>query len=354
MPPRRSATIEDVAHLAGVSRMTVSRVLSHPQLVRPGTAQRVRQAIDQLHYVPNLSARDLVVRSSDLVGIIVSSVEVWLFVDTYRGLVDSLATQGLQVMLAEAGYTHDREEAILRTFIARRPAGIVLMGTHHSPVVVDMLRQARIPVVETWDLADQPIDRVIGFSNEESGAQVARHLVEQGCRQLALVTNDFPRNRKRANGFRRALKELDQPEPFEVRMPSLALRDVIGYGRSALRATLELSPDVDGLFFMSDNPAIGAMLEAQRLGIKVPERLAIVGHGDIPMAAQLGLSLSSIAVPGYAMGYLAGLSILHDAGHDITTIPLPEGVPPLADPHRMDLGSRLQARESTLRLRPSA
>lgn len=346
---RRSATIGDVARLAGVSRMTVSRVLSNPQQVRPDTAERVRAAIAQLHYVPNLSARDLVVRSSDLVGIIVSSVEVWLFVDTYRGLVDSLSPYGLQVMLAEAGHAHDREEAVLRTFIARRPAGIVLMGTYHSPTVVEMLRQGNAPVVETWDLSDHPIDRVIGFSNEESGAVVARHLVEQGCKQLAIVTNDLPRNRKRAIGFRQALEALGQPKPYEFLMPSVAVRDLIAYGRSTFRAALELSPGIDGIFFMSDNLAIGAMLEAQRLGIPVPERVSIVGHGNIPMTLQLGLSISTVALPGYAMGYLAGLSILHHAGQSLDSLVLPEGVPALTNPFHMDLGSQLVMRDSSAR-----
>src|SRR5512141_1001279 len=161
-----TVTVKDVARLAGVSAITVSRALNRPDDLSPRTLERVRTAISQTGYVPNLLAGGLRSAKSKLVAAVVPTVAGPVFLDTIQALTDALDEAGYQLLLGQSGYRTSREDALLDAIIGRRPVGMVLTGMLHSPQGRRRLLGAGIPIVETWDLAPTPIDMAVGFNHE--------------------------------------------------------------------------------------------------------------------------------------------------------------------------------------------
>src|ERR1700735_103147 len=163
--PYSAPTLSAVAKLAGVSSITVSRVVRLPNLVAPETRGRVEAAMRQLGYVPNLVAGSLASARTRSVGVLVPTIANSIFADTVQGLSDELEPLGYAVILAQSRYDAAREDHMLAAPLSRRPHAIIMVG---SPATEDgsrLLRRAGIPVVETWDLPLTPIDAVAGFDN---------------------------------------------------------------------------------------------------------------------------------------------------------------------------------------------
>ena len=170
-PSFKAATLHDVARVAGVSLVTASRALSRPDVVSDKTKARVQQAVEATGYIPNLLAGGLKSKRSLMVAAIVPALSVSQFLPTVQALTSSLAELGYQVIVGQTGYDDEQEEAVLNAMISRQPDGIVMTGLVHSQRARERLQKAGIPVVETWDLTERPVDRVIGFRTSRSAAR---------------------------------------------------------------------------------------------------------------------------------------------------------------------------------------
>jgi LacI family transcriptional regulator, gluconate utilization system Gnt-I transcriptional repressor len=302
-----SVTLADVARLAGVSAMTVSRVVNTPDRVPPATVKRVQAAATKLGYVRNRMAGGLRSNKSHLVAAIVPALSSPVFSDTIEALTQGLASHGYHLIVGQTGYAEPREDEILRDIISRRPDAIVLTGTMHSKEARRLLLSAGVPVLETWDLTDSPIDMLIGFSHEAVGGAVSQHLYERGRRRLALVGADDMRSRRRWRAYERRAREMGLKDPIAHFVPAPAK---LGDGRRALNALLAESNDIDGIFCSSDMLAAGVLLEANALGVTVPSMLSVVGFGDLNFARDLNPSLTSVRVEASRIGHLAAETIV--------------------------------------------
>src|ERR1700687_306546 len=169
-------TLDDVARVAGVSPITISRALNYPHQLSADMLSRVQEAVARTGYIPNRIAGGLASSRSRLVAAIVPTIESAVFLETMRALTEALEEAGYQVMLGQSGYDVTREDALLDGISTRRPDGVVLTGVVHSRAGRQRLASAGIPVVETWDLTPTPIDMLVGFSHEKAGAAVAEYL----------------------------------------------------------------------------------------------------------------------------------------------------------------------------------
>lgn len=314
-----SITVNDVARLAGVSAMTVSRVINQPDKVPAATVAKVQAAIDQSGYVPNRLAGGLRSSKSNLVAAIVPTLTGSIFLETIESLTASLAARGYQLMVGQSGYSNGREDALIGDVISRRPDGIVLTGVLHTPEARRRLTNAGIPIIETWDLTPHPIDIAIGFSHEAVGSTVARFLFGKGRRRLAVLGAHDPRAMRRAKAFIETAAALGLAAP-EVRSvePPAQLAD----GRRLLQEAMQAQPGIDGIFCSSDLFALGVTIEARRLGIGVPQQLSVVGFGDLAFARDLDPPLTTVRVDGTSIGELAAACIIdrvqHEAHHGRT------------------------------------
>jgi LacI family gluconate utilization system Gnt-I transcriptional repressor len=303
-----SITLADVAKIAGVAVSTASRALNTPGIVSPELLQRVQDAVTRTGYVPNLLAGGLASNRSRLVATIVPTiVGPALFSSCIQAITDTLAAGGYQAMLGVSGYVDSREDALLAAIISRRPDGIILTGIVHSPEGRRRLAAAGIPVVETWDLTPTPIDMLVGFSHEKVGAAVAEYFHARGARRPGIISANDPRARLRNRGFTEAAKKLGIGEvPVHLTNPPTT----VGLGRSGLRELLRQCPDLDAVACSSDYVALGVTIEAQQQGLEVPERLAVLGFGDLNFATDVSPTLSTVRIDGEAIGRQAARFII--------------------------------------------
>lgn len=314
-PGTGGITLNDVARLAGVSAITVSRALNTPAAVSPNTLERVRDAIARSGYVPNLVAGGLASNRSRLVAALVPTVAGPVFLETIQALTETLAQAGCQLMLGQSGYdsrSGEREDALLDAIIGRRPAGIVLTGIMHSAAGRRRLLASGIPVVETWDLTDTPIDMLVGFSHDKVGAAVADYLFAQGFRRPGLVTANDDRAQRRRTVFEQRFAALGVPHlpVCEVPAPSS-----LANGRAGFAELRARHPAIDVVFCGSDVIAHGVITEAQATGLSVPRDVAVMGFGDMPFAAFTHPPLSTVRIDGTAIGRQAARFILDRVEH---------------------------------------
>jgi len=322
--PRQDApTLASVAERAGVSPITVSRVVRLPGLVAQHTRERVEAAMRDLGYVPNLVAGSLASARTRSVGVLVPTIANSIFADTVQGLSDELEPLGYAVILAQSRYNDAREERILSALLARRPEALIMVGSPASTDGAALLRRAGIPVVETWDLPDAPIDAVVGFDNHAAGTAVARHFAADGRRRLAFIGGDDPRATRRWLGYHAAAVEAGLTAPRRI---------VLARNAGAGEAALAELPGVDAVFSANDAHAIGLLAGLRRAGLlqtKGRQPVGVVGLGDLEMGRLIAPTLSTIRIDGVAIGRVAARLILDTAG-----------------PRRIDLGFQLVVRES--------
>lgn len=295
-----TVTLEDVAKLAGVSPITVSRVLNRPELVTADTIEHVQQVIARTGYVPNLLAGGLASRRSKLVAAIVPSIVNSIFVEVVEALTDRLWGAGYQLLLGLSGYPASREEGLLAAILSRRPDAILLTGISHSAESRRRLLAARIPIVEIWDFTPTPIDLLVGFSHEKVGRAVAEYLLNKGHRRLGLLSADDARGMARGDAFLSLLRERDITD---ARTSLLPAPSTLRLGREGLARLL----DADGfrpqaIFCSSDTVAHGALEEARSRGLSVPGQLSIMGFGDLDFAAHTVPALSTVRIDRPALG----------------------------------------------------
>ncbi|MCX5515794.1 LacI family transcriptional regulator [Kaistia algarum] len=306
------ATMSEVAALAGVTKMTVSRVLRHPEKVNAETRERVTAAMARIGYVPNRLAGSLTAGSTGLVAAIVPTLRHSIFADTLEGISDVLSEAGLGLFVSSSAYRTDVEESQIRSILERRPDALVLTGLTHTGATRELLRGFGIPVVETWETGDEPVDMAVGFSNREAAHAMTAELIRSGYRRIAFVNGPSESNeraRHRAEGYLDAMREagLSAP-PIQVVHDEAAILPETG--ARAIRMLRKNAPDVDAVFFTSDVFAVGAILACRELGVRVPEQLGIAGFHDLEIGRVVSPTLTTVHVPAMEMGRKAGHMIL--------------------------------------------
>jgi LacI family gluconate utilization system Gnt-I transcriptional repressor len=299
-PPTRrrrkmqSVTMQEVAARAAVSPSTVSLFLRRPAAVAPQTGRAIARAIDDLGYVPNLVAGGLAAAGSRVVSVIVPSVRNAFFAETVAAIERDLAPRGLQVLLGHSDYAERQEEALVRAALSWSPAAIVLTGLDHGRAVRDLLRASRVPVIEMWELGAPPIDMAVGFHHVEAGAMAARALLARGRRRVAFLgarLHEDRRAARRAEGFRAAAEAGGAAAARIVAHPAAASAET---GGLLLDLALREVEGLDGVACSNDVVALGALFEAQRRGLAIPDRLSLVGFGDLGFAASCNPALTTI------------------------------------------------------------
>jgi LacI family transcriptional regulator len=303
MQDRESAlpNIEDVARAAGVSTATVSRVLNKRSTVDPTLRQRVDAAVAKLGYVPHAGARALKLQRSGTVGAIFPTVDNAIFAQAIDALQRRLAASGRQLLIATSGYDPDTEAHQAMNLVARGADALAFCGVGQSKALRQFLHQRDLPTVHVMSYPPPPGMVCVGFDNARAIGQAVRYLLDLGHRRIAMlagVTAHNDRAAARVSGVRSALAQagLALADEHLVERP-YGLADARDGLRSLMAATTAPSAIVCG----NDVLALGALLEADKLGIAVPRQLSIVGFDDLEMARHIRPALTTLHVPTEAM-----------------------------------------------------
>lgn len=302
-------TLSDVAQAAGVSPITVSRALRGERAVAPDLVERVQAAARTLGYVPDPAARALASQRSAHVTVLIPMLSNALFVDVFEAVQRSLRPAGYQTLMGVTHYNLDEEELLLREQLLQRPAGLLVTGLARTDAARALIAQSRVPCVHLMEMSQVPGVYSVGFSQLEAGAEMTRHLLARGRRRIAFAAAQLDaRTLQRLDGWRRemgaaglhdaALEWLD-PAPS-----SMAL------GAQMFAQIMREQPDVDAVFFCNDDLAQGALLAALRLGIAVPQRVAVTGFNDLTGSDQMLPPLTTVRTPRAEIGTAAARMLL--------------------------------------------
>jgi LacI family gluconate utilization system Gnt-I transcriptional repressor len=291
----RAPRMADIARLAGVSPMTVSRAFRQDASVSVETRLSIMRVAEDLGYVFDSTASNLRSQKTGFVAMIIPSLNNANFAQTVSGVTKGLADHGLQVLLAYTDYDIGQEERLIEQLLQRRPEAMILTGGQHTPRARRLLEMAGIPVVETWDLPADPIGHVVGFSNAAAARSMVDHLVATGYRRIAFIGGDADRDTRGADrraGFIAAMQAhgLDATRLISSGVPPISMRE----GAQAMARLLDTLPDTEAVICVSDLSAFGALTECQRRGVAVPGRIAIGGFGDYEVAEVAVPALTTI------------------------------------------------------------
>ncbi len=317
MTKNSTPTMNDVARVAGVSSMTVSRAFKANSSVSETTRQRILDAADQLGYVLDSIAAGLSTRKTGFVAVIIPSINNANFALTISALNEHLSNSGLQVLLGYSDYDMEEEERIVKAFLRRRPEAIVVTGGVHTESCRRYLAASGVPVIETWDLPTSPINHAVGFSNARAGRIMAKHLVEQGYKKIGFIGGNVERDRRgadRRHGFEEEIRAQGlSTERFWESNEAIITMEA---GRNAMSGLLEKFPDTQAVMCASDLSACGAMMACHRASLCVPEDIAIAGFGAYDISANCFPEITSIDVGAYDIGVETAKLILMELAGD--------------------------------------
>ena len=307
----RPVRVEDVARVAGVSPITVSRALSYPEKVKEETRKKVADAVAQTGYVVNSFASSLRSGRSPIVAVFSSNVRNPHFANVLLGCTEVLENKGYQLLTARVGESAEEQRRVIASMTPFRPAAMLFTDLLKPELDRSMISAQGIPVVEMWDQRTDPVDMLVTMSEEEAGRIMGRHFAERGFSRIAYAGQLFERGRRRSEGFRAALREAGRDCELILSVPQGWEPDA---GAAALDEVLVRLPGCDAILFGSDMLAGGALSAARRRGIKVPADIAIAGFGDISLAAHLDPPLTSLCLSSLEMGRRAGEMLLRRLG----------------------------------------
>lgn len=327
-------TLADVAQAAGVSPITVSRALRGERAVDPALVERVSAAARTLGYVPDPAARALASQRSAHVTVLIPMLSNALFVDVFEAVQRSLRPAGYQTLMGVTHYNLDEEELLLREQLLQRPAGLLVTGLERSDAARALIAQSRVPCVHLMEMSGASGVYSVGFSQLEAGAEMTRHLLGRGRRRIAFAAAQLDaRTLQRLDGWRRelgaaglhdaALQWLD-PAPSSIAL-----------GAQMFERIMREQPGVDAVFFCNDDLAQGALLAALRLGIAVPEQVAVAGFNDLTGSDQMLPTLTTVRTPRADIGTAAARMLLSLMNGETVATPC------------VDLGYELVVRGST-------
>ena len=307
------ATINEVAQRAGVSTMTVSRVINDTAKVRPATREKILQVIAEIGYRPNAIARSLITQTTMTIGLVVPDLTNPFFPDVVRGAEDAAFEQGYTLYVSNIAEQPAREELVLQRLEASRVNGVIVCA---SRLLDDQLNQLlshhRAAVVINREAL--PATAGVVRNDDAYGTlRATHHLLQTGRKRIGFLAGP-PASRSgklRWQGYENALS-VSGLEAKASWVEACEPNEHGGY--DGLKSLLKRHKDLQAVLCYNDLVALGALQAAQELGLSVPNDLALIGYDDIRMAALATPPLSTLRVDRYGLGAAAFAMLLKRIG----------------------------------------
>jgi LacI family transcriptional regulator len=297
------ATMNDVARVANVSIATVSHVINGTRFVSAERVERVHDAMRELGYTPDATARSLRVGRTDTIGLVVPDNSNPFFAALARGIEEAGFEAGYTTILANSNERPDREHRYVSTLVSKRVDGLILSpsrGDHGT--LGRLLLNARIPVVVVDREAALPNADTVLYDNEGGSFEATRYLHELGHTRIGCIAGpaDASSATERVRGFRRAIAAANLPE-----QPVVEADFHFAGGREATARLLDSGTRLTALFAANDLMAAGAIRELAARGISVPGEMSVIGFDDAPLAEMISPALTTMRQPLTDMAYTA-------------------------------------------------
>jgi LacI family transcriptional regulator len=302
-------TIRDVARLAKVAPITVSRVVNDSGYVSHETRQRVKAAIEKLGYVPNMLGPSLRFKQTMTLAMVITDITNPFWTTVTRGVEDVAQANAYSTILCNTDESEEKQEQYLQMLLRRRIDGILLVPASSSPDPIRLIQRQGIPVV-VLDRQVSDVEVDIVRADSETGAYLlTQHLLSMGHRRITMLAGPHSTSTAidRVNGFCRAMTETGL-NASEAQVLWGTFTQESGYAMA--KEALDKTPQPTALFAANNFIAIGAMLAMQEQGFRVPEDIALVAVDDIPPVFSINPFLTVAAQPAREMGHQAARLLL--------------------------------------------
>jgi LacI family transcriptional regulator len=300
------ATIREVAKLAGVAPITVSRVINNSGYISPETRERVQAVIEQLGYVPNTLARSLRWHQTGTLALVLTDITNPFWTTVVHGVEDAASQSGYSVILCNTNESNEQENQYVNVMLQRQVDGILLApvcsGSGEGPV--RLIQRQKVPVV----VLDRRLSGVsadtVRCDSVQGAYDLTRMLIECGHRSIVLLSgpDNVSTATDRVMGFQRAIE--DAGLVFDPEM--------VRYGQFTVQSGFDLAKQLvaqgsvpDAIFAGNNFLAVGALRALRMSGLRVPEDVSLVGFDDLPADLLIDPFLTVAAQPAYRMGYEA-------------------------------------------------
>lgn len=296
-----TVTINQVAKMAGVSTATVSRALNKPETVSEALKKKIERIIKKIGYIPNAGARSLMLKRTGSIGVIVPTLDNAIFAQGLEEFQRQLSQSGYQMLVGSTNYDPEIEYQQMRNLLLQGVEGIAMFGSSQKLELIRLLRTRKLPYIHIGTL-DTPLNGyAAGFDNKKAIQLGVEYLVQVGHRNFGMIagkTENNDRARDRVDGVVELLKRhrivLKKESIIEV---PYQIQDA----RIALKKLLQINPSISAVVCGNDVLAIGALLEAQSQGIKIPYQCSILGFDNLELSRHIQPSLSTIHIDAIGM-----------------------------------------------------
>ncbi|MBS0848338.1 substrate-binding domain-containing protein [Citrobacter sp. JGM124] len=300
-------TLQDIANLAGLNKMTVSRYLRDPAQVSQRSRELISKAMEETSYIPNRAPEILLNARSKTIGVLIPSFRNQIFADVLAGIESITSEHNYQTLIANYEYDPLREEKEVLNLLSYNIDGLILTSRKHSDRMIKYLQACGIPVVELMDIGGHQLDLQVGFDNEKAAWDMTNAFLESGKRRIAFFGSmDDPRDLSRYHGTEKALA-VHNLKPFHMAPHAISSVDL---GRQMFLQFQQQHPEVDAIFCTNDDLAVGVLLECQKQGINVPEEIAIAGFHGLDIGRARLQKIASVITPRYEMGKVASEALI--------------------------------------------
>jgi len=303
--------LRDIANSLGISVNTVSRALAGKDNVSEETRERVRNEAERIGYVPNALARSLVLGSNNTLGLVITNPSNPLYAQLISSVEQQAKAAGYSLLLLVSEESEEGERSAVESLLQAAVDGAIVVPVQTKHRHWRRLQDAGIPIVlVNRNLPELDTDHV-GVDNEYGAYLATKHVIDQGARSVWALEEDLPITTiaARIEGFRRAMWEAGLAvSPKEIlhvptrRLESFALP---WQAEEAYRVSVEAlqnQPAPDAVIAGNDYFALGLMKALTEAGVSIPEETLVVGYGDHPYSAYITPPLSSVSLPGFAVG----------------------------------------------------
>ena len=303
-------SIREVAKMAKVSIATVSRTINQASSVDPKTAARVRKAIEELRYYPNLQARSLVSGRSRILGLIVSDITNPFFPELVKGFEDVAVQRGYEIIVSSTNYDPVRMALSVRRMLERKVEGVGIMTSEMEPSLTDQLVRRKVPTVFLdvgsvhGLISNIQVDYASGIN------QAVEHLLNLGHRRIGFISGPLSLKsaRTRRSAFLECLTRTGILEDEELVTEG---DHTIDGGLEAMSRLLLLSNPPTAVLASNDLTAMGAMSAARRRNWRVPEDVSVIGFDDIRFAEFTDPPLTTVRLSRRELGETAFRALLN-------------------------------------------
>ncbi len=323
---RQTANLSEIAEAAGVSKMTVSRVLRDKDGFSEATRQKVMLEVERLGYLPNrIAAAFGQTQASTLIGVCVPRLSNHFFGLALESIDRTIQSLGFLPVIGSHNQVLQDEEAWLKSILSWRPAGVMLSTKHHSNTTLQLLRDAGIPIVEFWELSTSPLDMSVGFNQFDSGFQMGRHASIKGYSRAGILGASHVVEARRPEHIEGFIKGFTDGGGTIVHHDVLNDAESFYAGFYGTETMLNRSESIDMIYYQDDTMALGGLSWCQGKSIRIPDDVGLAGWGGHEATSILRMELTTTSIPTHLIGKLSAEALVRklrsERTEDVTAVP---------------------------------